>query len=236
MIDTDEDGLSDGEEVELGTNPLVVDTDEDGFSDFLESRRTLTNPLSKNRLKNINFGFESTFFFVNDKDGQYNWQNALEDAETRGGRLAVLDTQEKIDAAIQAMGISESSAWIGLTDEAEEGEWKWITGDPLEIDNWGDGEPNNSGGSEDYVEMRNWIGGSWNDERGSRSRWYILEIIGSTARESLFESNANDEVVVDAAEGFQDASGYLYQWYFNDGLMPNSEGGSGATYPINGVP
>lgn len=36
LVDTDEDGLSDGEEVGLGTNPLSVDSDGDGIDDGAE--------------------------------------------------------------------------------------------------------------------------------------------------------------------------------------------------------
>ena len=43
--DSDADGLSDGEEVALGTNPLVVDTDGDGLGDGLEAEVYGSDPL-----------------------------------------------------------------------------------------------------------------------------------------------------------------------------------------------
>ncbi|MGC6503828.1 MAG: FecR domain-containing protein [Parvibaculales bacterium] len=43
--DDDNDGLSDEEEIELGTSPVVADTDDDGLSDFAEAT-WLTNPLN----------------------------------------------------------------------------------------------------------------------------------------------------------------------------------------------
>ncbi len=43
--DTDKDGLSDGEEIQAGTNPLVRDTDGDGLSDGDELRIHGSNPL-----------------------------------------------------------------------------------------------------------------------------------------------------------------------------------------------
>ena len=64
-------------------------------------------------------------------EGSFTWQEAKADAESRGGRLAVLDTQEKIDMTnsyLSSLG-NWPSLWIGLTDEEVEGEWKWITGD-----------------------------------------------------------------------------------------------------------
>ena len=39
LADSDSDGISDGEEVELGTNPLAFDTDGDGYSDGEELTR-----------------------------------------------------------------------------------------------------------------------------------------------------------------------------------------------------
>ncbi len=44
--DTDGDGLTNSEELELGTNPLVADSDEDGLSDSEELRQWSTDPLT----------------------------------------------------------------------------------------------------------------------------------------------------------------------------------------------
>ncbi|MDB3936451.1 hypothetical protein N9383_07045, partial [Granulosicoccus sp.] len=44
--DTDEDGLEDGREIELSTDPLVADTDNDGLFDGEEVDKSDTNPLS----------------------------------------------------------------------------------------------------------------------------------------------------------------------------------------------
>ncbi|QOR66298.1 hypothetical protein IM538_21450 [Cytobacillus suaedae] len=44
--DDDRDGLTNGEEVRLGTNPDKQDTDGDGISDYLEVRKFKTNPLN----------------------------------------------------------------------------------------------------------------------------------------------------------------------------------------------
>jgi hypothetical protein len=43
--DSDGDGLTDGEEVTLGTNPLLADSDNDGYSDYLEIN-SQTDPLA----------------------------------------------------------------------------------------------------------------------------------------------------------------------------------------------
>ena len=58
-------------------------------------------------------------------EGSFTWQEAKADAESRGGRLAVLDTQEKLDSAESTINSFAGSLWIGLTDESSEGQWLW---------------------------------------------------------------------------------------------------------------
>ena len=43
-LDSDDDGLSDGQEQTIGSNPLLTDTDTDGLTDEEEVKLTLTNP------------------------------------------------------------------------------------------------------------------------------------------------------------------------------------------------
>ncbi len=46
-IDTDNDGLSDLEELELGSNPRIIDTDLDGLDDYSEARIYRSNPVRR---------------------------------------------------------------------------------------------------------------------------------------------------------------------------------------------
>jgi|GEM_PF-6483172 len=117
----------------------------------------------------------------------FTWQQARVDAEKNGGRLAVLDSQEKINhlnGYLQGMS-NQRILWIGLTDEEVEGSWKWINGVSLTAHNWGAGEPNNNGSGEDYaVVLDNGNASKWNDL--PPDWWvytpggYILEILPQT--------------------------------------------------------
>jgi len=69
----------------------------------------------------------------------YTWEEARDAAESAGGRLAVLNTQEKIEFVNEQLlgaGLDTAegewpSMWIGLSDSEEEGVWQWNTGETL---------------------------------------------------------------------------------------------------------
>lgn len=69
--------------------------------------------------------------------------------------------------------------WIGFNDEAVEGQFTWYDQSPVVYTNWATGEPNNSGGNEDCVQI--YPGGSqpgtWNDLNcGGYNSMSIIEV------------------------------------------------------------
>ena len=95
--------------------------------------------------------------------GRTNWKAAEAFAEEKGGYLAAITSEEEQE---QIGGILDSvNFWIGATDEAREGEWKWVTGEPFQYTNWHpDGQPDNYNGNENYCHI-NGENGYWNDLR-----------------------------------------------------------------------
>jgi gliding motility-associated-like protein len=88
---------------------------------------------------------------------------------TLQGYLATLTAADEAKlAGEQAPG----AGWIGGSDAASEGAWKWVTGPEagtlMTYTNWNNNEPNNSGGDEDYAHVTDpddpdSINGAWND-------------------------------------------------------------------------
>ncbi|CAK0774338.1 C-type lectin domain-containing protein [Gammaproteobacteria bacterium] len=93
------------------------------------------------------------------------WQTAKNSCASLGGHLATITSQAENDWIQSNFG---TEVWLGGTDEAQEGTWKWITGEEWSYTNWQSGEPNDSCGGEDYLEM-NFPGhgpSTWNDYGG----------------------------------------------------------------------
>ncbi len=92
------------------------------------------------------------------------WLDAQSQAQALGGNLVTINDIEEQQWINQTFGTRLRGFWLGLTDKDEEGNWKWISSEPVTYKNWYPGEPNNGGGNEDYA--LTWHGGSWNDANG----------------------------------------------------------------------
>lgn len=123
------------------------------------------------------------------------------------GHLANITSQLENDFV---NALAPGNAWIGGSDAAVEGEWRWTSGPENgqqfwqggaagttvagSYARWGGGEPNNSGGTEDHVHMR--ADGFWNDQNASTLYNYVIEW-----DESLFVT-ATDAALVSRAEEY----------------------------------
>jgi hypothetical protein len=98
------------------------------------------------------------------------WANAEGTAVALGGHLATVRSQAEHDwilATWHNFQGTDIDLWIGFTDQAQEGTFTWINGEPVTYTNWDTGEPNNGGTSgvpENYAVMRkNNPAAFWND-------------------------------------------------------------------------
>ncbi|XP_042340447.1 C-type lectin domain family 4 member F-like [Plectropomus leopardus] len=98
------------------------------------------------------------------------WQDSRDDCVHRGAKLMIINSYEEQEFARK----NKKTMWIGLSDRATEGVWRWVDETPLITSFWGKGEPNNyEGRNEDCVAV-NYHGdtNNWNDlECGSENFW-----------------------------------------------------------------
>jgi thrombospondin-like protein/HYR domain-containing protein/type IX secretion system substrate protein len=101
-----------------------------------------------------------------------------------------------------------SGSTIYANQTAAEGNWYWITGPeagtqfsvgssplPAQYANWNAAEPNNSGGSEDFLQIYFANDGRWNDLGNGQSMGYIVEYGGLPGDQNCF-SFSNDKIVL----------------------------------------
>lgn len=153
--DSDNDGLSDGqEEFVLGTDPNDNDSDDDTLLDGTETNTgiwvsaldTGTDPLSNDSDGDgLSDGYELSLseFSIIQIDSN-NWYDAKLDAENRGGSLAILNTEERINQANDYLSnrVTWDNLWIGLKYNTEQQQFEWVNNEALTSSNWDLGEPN----------------------------------------------------------------------------------------------
>lgn len=92
------------------------------------------------------------------------WSTARTACHAWGGELASIHNKAE---DLYARGLAdaacgkEATAWLGLNDMAIEGQFRWVNGEKGGFWFFNPGEPNNSGGKENFVQMV--PGGRWND-------------------------------------------------------------------------
>jgi hypothetical protein len=111
------------------------------------------------------------------------WSTARANCQAMGGYLVTITSAGENNFVFNTW----PSGWIGLTDEVNEGTWRWVTGETYSYSNWNPGEPNNAG-NEDYVQFVS--NGRWNDLPNNFSLPYVLEFdyIVTTSSWTLYKT------------------------------------------------
>jgi len=93
------------------------------------------------------------------------WTQAQANSLLLGGNLVTINDSREDSFIWNEVwdGPSRPYSWIGLTDSVQEGQWRWISGEPVTYTNWAPGEPNNAGGAQHYAWYWNAYPGKWDD-------------------------------------------------------------------------
>jgi hypothetical protein len=87
------------------------------------------------------------------------WHVARAACEQMGGYLVCIETAE--EQAFIA-GLAEGRYYyLGATDEAQEGDWRWVNGAKWDYTSWFSGQPNNYRSNEHW--LATYTGGKWVD-------------------------------------------------------------------------
>ncbi|CAJ1059437.1 galactose-specific lectin nattectin-like [Xyrichtys novacula] len=82
------------------------------------------------------------------------------------GNLASIADQDELNfvkqLVVQLTGKNQGT-WLGGTDAVKESVWRWSDGSAWSSEFWGDGEPNNHGGNENCMHLRDADGFPVND-------------------------------------------------------------------------
>jgi hypothetical protein len=188
------------------------------------------------------------YVFLNE---QFNWVSADMFAADIDGYLAVLETeQEASEVAGHVLanfdsneiyktyaldGGSAAYAWLGATDSASEGSWRWVDGSELSTSRieWGSGpegtEPDNYFGDQNYLalglsawpygsEPGQGIGspGQWNDISGDNNIYSVFEIEPSSPNYDLFIDRYGLSSSSDYDDDYYDDDYYDDDYYDDD--------------------
>ncbi|XP_041911793.1 CD209 antigen-like protein C [Arvicola amphibius] len=113
---------------------------------------------------------ENCYFFSTFRQ---TWMKSVTACQEVGAQLVVIKSDEE-QSFLRRMSKKKGHAWIGLSDQKQEGKWVWIDGSPLRrsmMKYWSPKEPNNDG-NEDCA---NFIDNGWNDSVCHAEQFWICK-------------------------------------------------------------
>ena len=89
--------------------------------------------------------FNGHEYYVSNFDATWNIANDYSSDFDDEAHLVTISSQEENDFVLEHTG---GGIWIGFTDQYDEGNWEWVTGEDGGYTNWDEGEPNNDNGEQ----------------------------------------------------------------------------------------
>lgn len=136
--------------ISLNTNISIIFTENKSsliYSELYPSYQNINNNFKMNSPSQFNeafFNYSNYYFYLNPET----WEDAKLICENLGYHLVTISSY---DENIFIEGITQGeTSWIGFTDQLEEGNWVWVTGEPVTFTSWNEGQPDDWGEGEDY--------------------------------------------------------------------------------------
>ncbi|XP_071824781.1 macrophage mannose receptor 1-like isoform X2 [Apostichopus japonicus] len=138
-------------------------------------------------------------FYGQNQYDRKTWYDAQENCQAQGADLAIIYDRKIQSYLISKMKDVEFEVYIGLSDISDTEQFYWVDGAPIDYTNWNSGEPNESGGEEDCVEMvwNQQVVGKWNDIICTQESGYVCQknIDASNSEPTPVENNCDDGYV-----------------------------------------
>ena len=160
---------------------------------------------------------ECSMYFLNPQS--MTGSNAQAFAEGLGANLVSIQSQAENDCILNALNAlgETGTIWIGLNDEDVEGTFVWYDQSPVNYTNWAPGEPNNSGGNENCVQIypTGSSPGMWNDLNcGANNSKSIIEVnlcpvVDAGPNITICEG---DTAVIQSSPTILGSAPYTYEW------------------------
>lgn len=127
---------------------------------------------------------------------QNDWTASEAEARSLGGHLVTINNADEdawVVTAFANYGNTPRALWLGLNDVAVEGAFVWASGEQVTYTNWGDGEPNDHQGKEDWAHIlpsTDWRFPHWNDTYDSSTTFGsamhgVVEVVPEPASPAL---------------------------------------------------
>ncbi|HBF3877526.1 TPA: DUF5011 domain-containing protein [Clostridioides difficile] len=137
--------------------------------------------LGKNEVDDMVYNYENNHYYKFISASGITWKEAKVDAEKQEflGVRGYLATVTSANEQEVVHNLTSNCVWLGGTDEEEEGNWKWVTGEPFEYTNWYPGRPDNYLNQQHYIISYNDNQRLWDDDfniaSGGKIDGYIVE-------------------------------------------------------------
>ena len=102
------------------------------------------------------------------------WANAQAQAESYDANLVTINDAAENQWLLDNFDPQNNSLWTGLTDQTQEGQFEWASGQEVTYTNWAPGQPHEDGGGQDYA-ILNWNDQGWDDNQGTFNWQGIIE-------------------------------------------------------------
>ena len=152
------------------------------------------------------------YYRVSDSTASWSTAKTAAEASTFGGVSGYLATVTSAAEKTYILNRMSDGVWIGASDIASEGNWRWAGGPENNISFWNGGavggayanwqaaQPDNFSGNENCLEMRLNFSESWNDENCGSSRRYVIEYGADGALPSLDTTQVTATILAAGAD------------------------------------